>query len=159
MDKDKFEEIVRQLKIALNYEKTLETEILIKQHDLDEIREQKTKLIIAIANKDLYQRLFEEDTMTSKENIELIKQLYEYAMYDFHCGKLDEMTEKDKAVGKAIEQIEKDLEVLEILRKNIDVDLLKANEKAPIVVTILRCKPLTNTIDKEYQKVKEWLKQ
>lgn len=62
MDKDKFEEIVRQLKIALNYEKTLETEILIKQHDLDEVREQKTKLIIAIANKDLYQRLFGEDT-------------------------------------------------------------------------------------------------
>ena len=61
MDKDKFEEIVRQLKIALNYEKTLETEILIKQHDLDEIREQKTKLIIAIANKDLYQRLFKEN--------------------------------------------------------------------------------------------------
>jgi hypothetical protein len=57
MDKDKFEEIVRQLKIALNYEKRLETEILIKQHELDLIREQKTKLIIAIANKDLYQRL------------------------------------------------------------------------------------------------------
>ena len=62
MDKDKFEEIVRQLKIALNYEKRLETEILIKQHELDLIREQKTKLIIAIANKDLYQRLFEGDT-------------------------------------------------------------------------------------------------
>ena len=62
MDKDKFEVIVRQLEIALNYEKQLETEILIKQHELDLIREQKTKLIIAIANKDLYQRLFEEDT-------------------------------------------------------------------------------------------------
>ena len=62
MDKDKFEVIVRQLEIALNYEKQLETEILIKQHELDLIREQKTKLIIAIANKDLYQRLFGEDT-------------------------------------------------------------------------------------------------
>lgn len=62
MNKDKFEEIVKQLKLALNYEKTLETEILIRQHDLEELREQKTKLIIAIANKDLYQRLFEEDT-------------------------------------------------------------------------------------------------
>ena len=61
MDKDKFEVIVRQLKIALNYEKQLETEILIKQHDLDEVREQKIKLIIAIAKKDLYQRLFEEE--------------------------------------------------------------------------------------------------
>ena len=61
MEKDKFEEIVKQLKLALNYEKTLETEILIRQHDLEEIREQKTKLIIAIANKDLYQRLFEEN--------------------------------------------------------------------------------------------------
>lgn len=62
MDKDKFEEIVRQLKIALNYEKKLETDIKLKQNELDKIREQKTKLIIAIANKDLYQRLFEEDT-------------------------------------------------------------------------------------------------
>ena len=62
MDKDKFEEIVKQLKLGLQYEKELETEILIKQHELDKIREQKTKLIIAIANKDLYQRLFEENT-------------------------------------------------------------------------------------------------
>lgn len=62
MDKDKFEVIVRQLEIALNYEKKLETDIKLKQNELDKIREQKTKLIIAIANKDLYQRLFEEDT-------------------------------------------------------------------------------------------------
>ena len=62
MDKDKFEVIVRQLEIALNYEKQLETDIKLKQNELDKIREQKTKLIIAIANKDLYQRLFEEDT-------------------------------------------------------------------------------------------------
>lgn len=62
MDKDKFEEIVRQLEIALNYERKLETDIKIKQNELDKIRDQKTKLIIAIANKDLYQRLFEEDT-------------------------------------------------------------------------------------------------
>lgn len=62
MDKDKFEEIVRQLEIALNYEKKLETDIKLKQNELDKIREQKTKLIIAIANKDLYQRLFGEDT-------------------------------------------------------------------------------------------------
>ena len=62
MDKDKFGVIVRQLEIALNYEKQLETDIKLKQNELDKIREQKTKLIIAIANKDLYQRLFEEDT-------------------------------------------------------------------------------------------------
>ena len=62
MDKDKFEEIYRELKLGLYREKQLETEILIKQHELDLIREQKIKLIIAIANKDLYQRLFEEDT-------------------------------------------------------------------------------------------------
>lgn len=62
MDKDKFEVIVRQLEIALNYEKQLETDIKLKQNELDKIREQKTKLIIAIANKDLYQRLFGEDT-------------------------------------------------------------------------------------------------
>lgn len=62
MDKDKFEVIVRQLEIALNYEKKLETDIKLKQNELDKIREQKTKLIIAIANKDLYQRLFGEDT-------------------------------------------------------------------------------------------------
>ena len=61
MDKDKFEVIVRQLEIALNYEKKLETDIKLKQNELDLIREQKTKLIIAIANKDLYQRLFEEE--------------------------------------------------------------------------------------------------
>jgi len=58
MDKDKFDEIYRELKLGLYREKQLETEILIKQHELEEIREQKTKLIIAIANKDLYQRLF-----------------------------------------------------------------------------------------------------
>lgn len=62
MDKDKFEEIVRQLENALNYERKLETDIKLKQNELDKIREQKTKLIIAIANKDLYQRLFGEDT-------------------------------------------------------------------------------------------------
>ena len=62
MEKDKFEVIVRQLEIALNYERKLETDIKLKQNELDKIREQKTKLIIAIANKDLYQRLFEEDT-------------------------------------------------------------------------------------------------
>ena len=62
MEKDKFEVIVRQLEIALNYEKKLETDIKLKQNELDKIREQKTKLIIAIANKDLYQRLFGEDT-------------------------------------------------------------------------------------------------
>ena len=62
MDKDKFEVIVRQLEIALNYENKLETDIKLKQNELDKIREQKTKLIIAIANKDLYQRLFGEDT-------------------------------------------------------------------------------------------------
>ena len=61
--------------------------------------------------------------------------------------------------NKALNRIKQDIAILEILSKNIDVDLLKANEKAPIVITILRCKPLTNTIDKEYQKVKEWLKQ
>ena len=68
MDKDKFEVIVRQLEIALNYEKKLETDIKLKQNELDKIREQKTKLIIAIANKDLYQRLFEEDTKWHLKN-------------------------------------------------------------------------------------------
>ena len=68
MDKDKFEVIVRQLEIALNYEKQLETDIKLKQNELDKIREQKTKLIIAIANKDLYQRLFEEDTKWHLKN-------------------------------------------------------------------------------------------
>ena len=62
MKQEEFEEIVKQLKLGLQYERQLETEILIRQHDLEEIREQKTKLIIAIANKDLYQRLFGEDT-------------------------------------------------------------------------------------------------
>lgn len=61
MEKDKFEVIVRQLEIALNYEKKLETDIKLKQNELDKIREQKTQLIIAIANKDLYKRLFEEN--------------------------------------------------------------------------------------------------
>lgn len=56
-----------------------------------------------------------------------------------------------------LEPIIKDLEVLEILKKNTDVELLKANENAPIFITVLRVKPLTNTVDKEYQKVKEWL--
>ena len=60
MKQEEFEEIIKQLKLGLQYEKELETEILIKQHELDKIREQKTKLIIAIANKDLYQRLFKE---------------------------------------------------------------------------------------------------
>lgn len=68
MDKDKFEVIVRQLEIALNYEKKLETDIKLKQNELDKIREQKTKLIIAIANKDLYQRLFGEDTKWHLKN-------------------------------------------------------------------------------------------
>lgn len=58
MEQEKFEEIVREIKLGLYREKQLETEILIKQHELDLIREQKTKLIIAIANKDLYLQLF-----------------------------------------------------------------------------------------------------
>ena len=66
MKQKEFEEIIKQLKLGLQYEKTLETEILIKQHDLEKIREQKTKLIIAIANKDLYQRLFKENNNESK---------------------------------------------------------------------------------------------
>ena len=61
MDKDKFEVIVRQLEIALNYEKKLETDIKLKQNELDKIREQKTKLIIAIANKEMYNQLFGEE--------------------------------------------------------------------------------------------------
>ena len=56
-------------------------------------------------------------------------------------------------------KLKRDLEVLEIFKKNTDVELLKANENAPIFATILRIKPLTNTIDKEYQKVKEWLEE
>ena len=89
--------------------------------------------------------------MTSKENIELIKQLYEYAMYDFHSGKLDEMTEKDKAVGKAIDQIEKDLEVLELLKNKIgiceDIDIRMLDFG-------LYFHPMTK---EERDKIKEWL--
>lgn len=89
--------------------------------------------------------------MTSKENIELIKQLYEYAMYDFHCGELNEMTEKDKAVGKAIEQIEQDLEVLEILKSKIRIsnDLDVRMLDYPLVLL-----PMTK---EERDKIKEWL--
>lgn len=89
--------------------------------------------------------------MTSKENIELIKQLYEYAMYDFHCGELNEMTEKDKAVGKAIEQIEQDLEVLEILKNKIRIsnDLDVRMLDYPLFLLPMR--------KEERDKIKEWL--
>lgn len=66
MEKEKFEEIVKQLKLGLQYEKQLETEIKLKQLELEKIREQKIQLIIAIANKDLYQRLFKENNNESK---------------------------------------------------------------------------------------------
>ena len=61
MEQEKFDEIYRELKLGLYHEKQLETEILIKQHELDLIREQKTKLIIAIANKEMYNQLFGEE--------------------------------------------------------------------------------------------------
>ena len=61
MEQEKFDEIYRELKLGLYHEKQLETEILIKQHELDLIREKKTKLIIAIANKEMYNQLFGEE--------------------------------------------------------------------------------------------------
>ena len=61
MEQEKFDKIYRELKLGLYHEKQLETEILIKQHELDLIREQKTKLIIAIANKEMYNQLFGEE--------------------------------------------------------------------------------------------------
>jgi len=91
--------------------------------------------------------------MTSKENIELIKQLYEYAMYDFHCGKLNEMTKKDKAVGKAIEQIEQDLEVLEIFKSlgfELQTTILGNNL---FFSAYLKSALLT---EEQYTKLKEW---
>ena len=68
--------------------------------------------------------------MTSKENIKLIRELYDYAMWDFHKGNLDEMTDKDVAVGKAIDNVEKDLEALDILKEKILLDFINYLNKS-----------------------------
>ena len=68
--------------------------------------------------------------MTSKENIKLIRELYDYAMWDFHKGNLDEMTDKDVAVGKAIDNVEKDLEALDILKEETLLDFINYLNKS-----------------------------
>ena len=47
----------------------------------------------------------------------------------------------DSSGKEIITNIIQNLEVLEIFKKNTDVELLKANENAPIFATVLRIKP------------------
>lgn len=93
--------------------------------------------------------------MTNNENIKLIRELYDYAMWDFHKGNLDEMTNKDVAVGKAIDNVEKDLEVLEILKKNVKIVDYGEREIFGGELYILQGFRITNRED--YQKIKEWI--
>lgn len=89
--------------------------------------------------------------ITKQELIDIMKEGWQpsgYYSVDFNANMV---------ADKIHERIKNELEVLEIFKKNTDIELLKTNENAPIFVTILRVKPLTNTIDKEYQKVKRWL--
>lgn len=92
--------------------------------------------------------------MTSKENIKLIREIYDYAMWDFHKGNLDEMTDKDIAVGKAIDNVEKDLDILEILKPHLinsgigKFDNVEDNEILHLKLTLS---------GKEYNTIKEWL--
>ena len=92
--------------------------------------------------------------MTNNENIKLIRELYDYAMWDFHKGNLDEMTNKDVAVGKAIDNVEKDLEVLEILKPHlINAGIGKYDNVSDYELLHLKL----SLSGKEYNTIKEWI--
>ena len=61
MEQEKFEEIVKLIKGAIINENLLRAEIRHKQQELEKIQENKMKLVLAIANKDLYFSIFGED--------------------------------------------------------------------------------------------------
>jgi len=58
MKQEEFEEIVKLIKGAIINENILKAEIRHKQNELEKIQENKMKLILAIANKDLYLSIF-----------------------------------------------------------------------------------------------------
>lgn len=61
MEDNEFKEIYKQLKKALAYEGRIRMEIKLKQEELEKIQKQKMGLILAIANKDLYNNIFGEN--------------------------------------------------------------------------------------------------
>ena len=100
--------------------------------------------------------------MVSKEDIKLIRELYNYAMWDFHTGNLDEMTDKDIAVGKAIDNVEKDLEVLEILKNHLFIRIEDARDEIYAVILQENEEPQLGYtcifVSKEEKEIiKEWL--
>lgn len=102
--------------------------------------------------------------MTNRENIKLIRELYDYAMWDFHKGNLDEITDKDKAVGKAIDNIEKDLEVFDIIIKHFAGTIKEKEEdgyeyRVSFVEDAEQNYGFVNLLidEKEYEIIKRWM--
>ena len=87
--------------------------------------------------------------MTSKEALEDIRDYHNEIVIDNYCTYTENMFEKE------LDIIEKDLEVLEILKnKNVDVDLIKNIMKDD---RKFECYPDENLTQEEFNKIKEWL--
>lgn len=87
--------------------------------------------------------------MINKENIKLIRELYDFAMWDLHEGKLGRRTKKDIAVSKAIDNVEKDLEVLELLKSK--AELIVEDNIISIKINYI------NMFRDDFEKIMEWL--
>ena len=87
--------------------------------------------------------------MTSKEALEDLRDYHNEIVIDNYCTYTENMFEKE------LDIIEKDLEVLEILKnKNVDVDLIKNIMKDD---RKFECYPDENLTQEEFNKIKEWL--
>ena len=69
MEDSEFAKIYNQLKDALAYEGRLKMDIKLTQEKLEKLQQQKMELILAIANKDLYNKIFGNKQKGEEKNV------------------------------------------------------------------------------------------
>ena len=82
--------------------------------------------------------------MNSKEALQDIRYYHNETVIDNYCTYTENMFEEE------LDTIEKDLELLEILKKHYNVNSLTVSLDSFISITI-------NKTDKDFEKIKEWL--
>ena len=84
------------------------------------------------------------DKMNSKEALGNIRDYHNETVIDNYCTYTENMFEKE------LDIIEKDLEILEILKKHYDGNSLKTSLNSFISISICET-------DKDFEKIKKWL--
>ena len=82
--------------------------------------------------------------MNSKEALQDIRYYHNETVIDNYCTYTENMFEEE------LDTIEKDLELLEILKKHYNINSLTTSLDSFISITI-------NKTDKDFEKIKEWL--